>query len=322
MQYRKLEGIGPKVSRLVYGTAGAVCRSPEEAYDCLEYAFSRGFTVFDTAHSYGPSEENIGYWLSRSSHREEIVLFDKGFNPNQTYDSVCDAFSPDTIRAQLRMSLRRLGTDYVDFYVLHRDDPSCPFEVIIDVLNELREKGMLKRFGASNWTMERVIAANHYASAHGMEGFSVLSPGFSIMPLVKDPCGGSVTLSGENSHAFRDWLAETGMPVFPYSSLARGYVSGRFRTDEERPIGEVLNPLTIAEYDCPENRALLGRVETLARERGCAVSTVALAWLLKQPMELFPITSPTGEKHITEAIAALELDLSDEDMHFLAGGRD
>ena len=317
MQYTTLEGIGPKLSRLVYGSAKPVGRSPEGAYDCLEMAFQYGFRVFDTANSYGGSEENIGRWLEKSGHRDEVVLFDKGFNPNQHYGAPVDVFSAETIRSQIALSLQRLRTDHLDLYVLHRDDPAHDPAEIIDALNEQKALGRICRFGVSNWTLPRVQLANAYAAAHGLEGFSVVGPCYSLANLARDPWGGSVTLSGPQNRDYRAWLRKNDLPVFPYSSLARGFMSGKYRTDSGLPIEDVLPAGTLAEYHVPANIEALKRAEKVAYDHGCAVSTVALAWLLSRPLNLFPITSPTGEKHLQEAVDALSLQLTREELDYL-----
>lgn len=110
------------------------------------------------------------------------------------------------------------------------------------------------------------------------------------------------------------------MPVFCYSSLGRGYLSGKFRTDQKKPIETCIGKGAILEYDAPENRARLARAEKLAAEKGCAVSTVCLAWLLHQPLEIFPIVAPSSQEHIQENIAAMELPLSDKEWGWLLNG--
>ena len=207
MKYANLPGIPQKLSRLVYGAAGPTGRSPEEACDCLEMAYAYGFRVFDTANSYGRSEENLGIWLEKSGHREQVALFDKGFNPNQHYGAPVDVFSAQTIHEQISLSLQRLRTDHVEFYVLHRDDPAHDPGEIIDALNEEKGAGHILRFGVSNWTMARIRQANAYADRHGLEGFSVAGPCYSLADLANDPWGGSITISGPQNRENRAWLA-------------------------------------------------------------------------------------------------------------------
>ena len=317
MKFTTIDGIEKKASRLVYGTPGASASGDEEkAFACYDLAYAYGFRIFDNANSYGEAEKTLGKWLEKSGRRENIILLDKGCNPGTVYREA-DSFSAETIRSQVAESLERLRTSYLDMYILHRDDPSKPVDEIVEVLNELHDRGVIGQFGGSNWTMKRTLEANAYAKARGLQGFTVCSPNYSYARLVRDPWGGSVTISGRANAAFREWLAGTRMPVFNYSSLGRGYLSGRFRTDDGRPVEECIAEAPILEYYAPENVERLRRLEILARKKDAAVSQIAMAWLLHQPLNLFPITSPTSEKHMRETIHAFDIVLSEDDLSFL-----
>ena len=317
MKYVQLEGLRNPLSKLVYGTGVRKMTGDDRelAFECLDEAWEAGFRVFDTAHAYGHAEENLGAWLMKRGYRGEAVILDKGCNPGQHGST--DVFSPETIREQIKISQERLQTDYFDLYILHRDHPTLPVGPIVEVLNEYHEDGCIGLFGGSNWTLARVKEAAAYAEAHGLKPFSVLSPNYSLGVLERDPWGGSVTLSGEGGLEYRNWLEENRLPVFPYSSISRGYFSGKFRSDAGIPIEECLPEAPIREYDSPANRERLRRAEKLSKEKGVAVSTVALAWLLSQPLRLFPIVSPTGVLHIADNLRALELALTEEECRWL-----
>lgn len=319
MLYATLSGIDKPLSRLTYGTPVTATREAtrDEAFKSYDLAWEAGFRTFDTAHSYGCGEETLGLWLASRGHRQETVILDKGCNPGQNGSD--DVFSAQTVREQLEMSLRRLRTDHVELYILHRDDPARPVDEIVEALNRLKREGKVLRFGGSNWTLPRLQAANAYAAANGLEGFTAVSPAYSLAEYLRDPWGGSVSISGDAQRPFRDWLGTQGIPVFCYSSLGRGYLSGKFRTDGDQPIEACIGEGTILEYDGPSNRARLARAEKLAAEKGCAVSTVCLAWLLRQPLELFPIVAPSSREHIAEAVAALALALTDVECAWLTG---
>lgn len=320
MKYRNLYGIDKPLSILTYGTPGNATKEEtrREAFHCYDLAWEAGFRTFDTGYSYGCGEETLGAWLSSRHHRNEAVILDKGCNPGMAGST--DIFCAQTIRDQVEKSLLRLRTDHVELYILHRDDSSIPVDEIVEELNRLHQEGKVIRFGGSNWTLDRIREANAYANAHGLEPFSVVSPAYSLAEYIHDPWGGSVALSGHAQAEYRQWLGETGTPVFCYSSLARGYLSGKFRTDGVKPMEECIWEGTIKEYDAPENRARLARAERLADKKGCAVSTVCLAWLLHQPMELFPIITPSGRAHIQENVAALDLQITDRECEWLLCG--
>ena len=320
MKYASLPGIDKPLSRLTYGTPRTAtnAKTRDEAFRSYDLAWEAGFRTFDTAHSYGAGEETLGAWLASRGHRGEAVILDKGNNPGQK--GCPDVCSARTIREQAEESLRRLRTDHVELYILHRDDPSVPVDEIVEELNRLNREGKVLRFGGSNWTLERLLAANAYAAAHGLEGFTAVSPAYSLAEYMHDPWGGSVALSGAAQAPYRAWLSETRLPVFCYSSLGRGYLSGKFRTDSGKAIEDCIPSVPIMEYDEPANRARLARAEALAAEKGVTVSQIGLSWLLHQPQDIFPIVAPSSAAHILDNCAALDLSLTDGECDWLLGG--
>lgn len=317
MLYTTLDNIEKKASRLVYGTTGPTAGGDDEkAFENYDIAYDLGFRIFDTAYSYGKGEETLGRWLQKSGHRDDVIILDKGCNPRATYTTP-DVFSAETIRTQMTESLERLQTDHVELYILHRDDPAVPVDEIVEVLNEMKAAGKVVRFGGSNWSMERTIEANVYAEKHGLAGFTVCSPNYTYARLLRDPWGGSVTITGKENQAFRDYLKENQMPIFNYSSLARGFLSGKYKSDNRIPVEQCIGEGTILEYYAPENVERLARAEKLAAELNATVPQIAIAWLMKQPLNLFPLVAPTGEAHIKEAADALKIELTDDQMSFL-----
>ena len=317
MKYEPIDKIEKPLSRLVYGTGSSLVMGDYSAKveECLDMAWEYGFRAFDTAYAYGNAESNFGRWMDKRGYREELVIVDKGCNPGQNGST--DVFSAQTIRGQMEESLERMRTDHTDLYILHRDDESKPVDEIVEVLNELASEGKVKVFGVSNWRMQRVIAANTYAKEHGLMPFSVVSPCYSLAEFVRDPWGGSVTISGEGGKAYREWLQANQMPVFNYSALARGFLSGKYRTTQTQPIEETLWWAPIEEYYCSQNVERLSRAEQLAAEKGCTVSQICLAWLFGQELNLFPIVSPTSESHIKDNVETFVIKLSDVELQFL-----
>ena len=316
-KYTTIEGIQKKASRLVYGTGTPYFfeNDPEKAHACLDRAWEAGFRTFDTAHTYGCSEELIGSWLSLRGVREEMVLIDKGCDPGQK--GHVEELSAQTILDQVQESLDKLQTNYFDFYLLHRDDESRPVDEVVETLNQLKSDGIVTRFGVSNWRKHRILEANRYAASHGLDGFSAFSPSFSLADLAQDLFGGSVTISGDENKDIRGWLEETQLPVFNYSSLARGYLSGKYNPASGKPIEECLNPISIAEYDSPRNRVRLQRAFELAEQKNCSATQICLAWVLNQKMNLFPIVSPGSTEHMQENMDILQMDLTEEEMKYL-----
>ena len=311
-----------QASRLIYGTGTPLIagEDKEMAFACFDLAWQCGFRTYDTAHTYGNSEKYLGEWMAKRGNRDQLVLIDKGCNPGQA--GYNETFSVDTIRSQVKESQNRLQTECFDFYLIHRDDETQPVDSIVEVLNELKSQGAIIHFGVSNWKKERIQAANQYAEEHGLTGFSAISPSFSLADLANDLWGGSITLSGKENAGFRSFLEQNQMPVFNYSSLARGYLSGRYDPDGGKPIEGCLHEVSIREYDSPENRDRLRRAFQLAREKGCSPTQICLAWVLGQKMNLFPIVSPSSKEHMEENMKTFEISMSEKELHWLETGEE
>ena len=313
MRTKKIEGLQVPVSRFIYGTATARMTAGENADDILDAALESGITTFDTARLYGAAERVLGDWIERRGVRSRVNVLTKGCYQNEERARV----SPADIRSDLEESLEQLKLKSVDIYLLHRDDPSVPVETLVDCLNELKRAGKFKLFGGSNWSVERLVAANRYAAENGLQPFSISSPSYSLAEMIRDPWGGSVWLSGPSREADRRWYAENQLPVFAYSSLTRGFLSGKYRTSQKEEIHSTLSWAPVEEYYCEANVERLRRAECLAEKKGATVPAVVLAWALRQPMNLFCILSPSSRQHLEALLCAFQLSLSDEEAAWL-----
>ena len=315
MKYQSISRLDKPVSRLVLGCSGAKFRSGEAVDELMEAALDCGINCFDTAREYGGSEAAIGRWLARSGRREELVLISKCCHPTLAF---VQRVNPRAAEADLARSLETLGTDHIDLYLLHRDSRFAPVERIIETMNRFREEGKIRAFGASNWTAERIAAANAWAESRGLEGFTVSSPHYSLGRQIRDPWGnGCLSVTGEKNAPQRQWYREKGMPLFCWSALSAGVFSGRIKSEGWGELRRTLGFNANRAYNCPDNRERLRRCEVLAREKGASVAQLALAWLLGAEEMTFPILSASSPARLRENAAAAELDLTPEERAYL-----
>ena len=226
--------------------------------------------------------------------------------------------TPYDILSDVHTSLARMKTDYIDIYLLHRDDETKPVGPIVETLNALVDEGKIKAFGGSNWTHQRLEQANEYAAKHNLVPFTVSSPNFGLAEQVDNPwVGNCVTLSGPENADARQWYRNHNMPVFAYSSLARGFFSGAFRSDDREGARKFLDEAAMKGYYCDANFERLRRAEILAKELNCTVAQVALAWLLNQPLDAFLMVSFSNPKHIQSNVDACEIILTPEQVAWL-----
>ncbi len=313
MDYIHLKQLSVPVSRMIYGTGIQILMDGDDADDLLDQVIACGITTFDTARSYRESEAGLGRWIKKRQNRSKINILTKGCNPDMTGLK----FTPESLRGELTQSLRALQTDCIDLYCLHRDAPGVDVGVFIETLNQFQQEGKIRAFGASNWSYLRMKAANEYAAKHGMDGFSFVSSAWSLPVVVGYPWGGSVHLSGPENADARAWFKDSGIPVFPYSSFARGFFSGKYRTDMPCDISDVLPSWTCEEYVCPENMERLKRAEMLAAKKGVTVSQINLAWVIAQPFICCPIFGPSTINHLIDNLKGLELSLTHDELLWL-----
>ena len=314
-RYGKIAGLKKPVSRMIFGTAIELMMEGENADEILDAALAKGINTFDTARGYDRAEESLGNWMKRRDNREQVVVISKCGNCDSD-GSVC--VNRKEIETELAESLQALQTDYIDIYLLHRDDPKTPVSEMIDTLNELQKAGKIKVFGVSNWTHERIEEANSYAKEHHLQGFSVSSPHFGLAEQVADPWGGDcVTITGTQNEAARSWYRDNQMPIIAYSSLARGLMAGRIKSSQEAQAAEILDPFCVKGYVCNDNFKRLARCEELAEKKGFTVSQIALAWMFRQGLNMYVLASTTKAFRLEENLRAFAVELSEEEIQYL-----
>jgi predicted dehydrogenase/aryl-alcohol dehydrogenase-like predicted oxidoreductase len=300
MKYGQIEGVGKPVSRLVMGVDNQV--TWPHASVMFDDFFERGGNCFDTGYIYGDGlcEQILGQWIKNRSIREQVVILDKG-----AHTPHCN---PAALSAQLLTSLERLQVEYVDIYMLHRDNPAIPVGEFITVLNEHKNAGRLRVFGASNWSIERISEANAWAAEHNMTGFSAMSNNFSLARMVDPVWAGCISASDEQS---RSWLTARQMPLLPWSSQARGFFTGRAHPDD------LSDPELVRCWYSPDNFQRLERANEMARKRGVLPITIALAYVLCQPFPTFPLIGPRLLSETRTSFPGLTVELTPEELRWL-----
>ncbi len=328
MKYSKIKGLDKDISKLVFGTAvgklfAAVApeagdKEVKEAYSLLDEMYDCGINTFDCAAHYG--EEILGKWMKERGIREKCAVITKCAHPNKWRHKVTGF----DILADAHDSLKKLQTDCIDIYMLHRDNKETPVGEIVDAMNRLYQEGKIKVFGGSNWTHERIEEANEYAEKHNLEKFLVSSPNFGLAEQVADPwlCDakfgdGCVTISGPENKAAREWYKNNNMPVFAYSSLARGLFSGAFSSKNPEDAKKVMDEPGIIGYYCERNIERLGRCELMAEKKNLTVAQVAMAWIYNQDFEVFALSSPANIDQAEQNIAAMNTVLTKEEVKWL-----
>lgn len=300
MIYANVPGVAVPVSRLVMGCDNQ--RSMSHAAAMWDDYFERGGNAFDTAWLYyqGLQERLLGQWMKNRGLRDQIVVIGKGAHP--------PACNPGSITRQLHETLERLQVEKLDVYLMHRDNLDIPVGEFVDVLNEHVRAGRIGIFGGSNWTIERVAAANRYAKRKGLQGFGALSNNFSLARMVNPVWGGCVAASDEAS---RKWLKKTQLPHFAWSSQARGFFTDRAGPDK-RTDAEL-----VRSWYADDNFARRERAQTLAAKKGVSPTAIVAAYVLHQPFPSFALIGPRTISETVDSFECLRVELTPRELAWL-----
>jgi aryl-alcohol dehydrogenase-like predicted oxidoreductase len=316
MRYGNVIGIPQRLSRVVLGTMIINTREFEHASALLDAALDLDVNVLDTANGYGggESERGIGKWMEERKIRERVVVLTKGCHHSQDRNRVTEF----DMSADIHDSLARLRTSYIDLWMLHRDDETVPVEDIVKALEAHRRAGRIRAYGGSNWRHERIAAANDFARKQGMQGFSASSPNFGLAEQVHEPWGkGCVTVSGPAQTAAREWYRDHAMPIFAYSSLARGLLSGRISRENLQTTLQTLDGACRTAYCHEVNYQRLDRLWQLGRDRGASVPQLATAWLMAQPLAVYPLVGAANREELQSTIQGADMALSAQEEAWL-----
>jgi aryl-alcohol dehydrogenase-like predicted oxidoreductase len=314
MEYRNLGRTGLKVSELCMGTMQFGWTADENlSFEILDATFEAGLNFIDTADVYsrwvqgnpgGVAETIIGRWILRSSiPRDSLVIATKvrgrmGEGPND------EGLSRAHIFRAVEGSLKRLNTDYIDLYQTHYYDESVPIDETLKALDDLVRQGKVRYIGCSNYPAWRLMQALWTSDKLNLARYDSLQPHYSLVH------------RAEFERELADVCKIYGIGVIPYSPLAGGFLTGKYRRDAELP--ESARAGGVQRYFKDRNWDLLDKMENLAREKGdCTISQIALAWQLSDPLISSPIIGPRSLEQLHDNLGAVGLRLNPEEKKLL-----
>ncbi|MCO5206669.1 MAG: aldo/keto reductase [Anaerolineae bacterium] len=313
MQYSRLGKTGLKVSRICLGmmTYGTPqwrdwVLSEEQSRPFVRRAFELGINFFDTADMYsvGVSEEVTGKLLREFAPRHEYVLATKVYM--QMSDDVNDGgLSRKHIMDAIDNSLRRLGTDYVDLYQIHRWDYTTPIEETMEALHDVVKAGKARYIGASSMWAWQFAKAQYTAELHGWTRFVSMQNHYNAV-------------YREEEREMNPFCVDQGVGLIPWSPLARGFLAGNRKRDDHTPTTRAKSDQFAHHmYYETHDFDVVDRVVELADRRGATPAQIALAWLLHKPGVTAPIIGASKMHHLEQAVGAVEIELSAEDLAFI-----
>jgi len=309
--------INKRSSAFVLGTAFYTVAQKDDWFAIMDDFRTHGGVTLDSGRIYGDgaSEHVIGAWMMSRNVRKEMIVITKcghgkdGAIPENDMELV--------FATELASSLQCLQTDYIDLYMLHRDNPAIPVKRIMDCLNEHVVSGRVRALGASNWTYPRIEEANNYARARGLAGFSVVSNNLSLAVPTGPFYPGLITTDQDGEQ----WHLRTGMLLVPWSSQARGFFTGAYPVELRQKKDAIESGFTkrmIEVYCTDDNFKRMERATELGRKKGgYSAVEVALSWVLHKPFPIAPIAGPHSREELRSCIKALSLQITEDECRWL-----
>lgn len=308
MEHTSLGTTGLTISRLALGcmsygdpdTPGAHpwALPAEHAGQFFGQAIELGITFWDTANVYqaGTSEEIVGRAIREHARREDIVLATKV--RGKMHDGPGgDGLSRKAILEQVDASLTRLGTDYIDLYQIHRFDPEVPVEETMEALHDVVKAGKVRYIGASSMRAWQFAKLQHAADLGGWTRFVSMQNQYNLLRRQDEP-------------ELMAMCGDTGVGLVPYSPNGKGRLGRAFGEQSTRSSTDHV----VQAFDGPHDRPVIDAVQEVAEARGVPMAQIALAWVLRNPLVSAPIVGVTKPHHLSEAVAALDIALTDDEV--------
>ncbi len=303
MSQRVLGRTGIRVSPLTLGAMTFGGRAgPEDSHRIIDRAIEAGINFIDTANVYnlGRSEEIVGDALRRNGHRHHLVLATKvhgNMHPNDALDPNQVGNSRRQIIEQAEASLRRLKTDYIDLYQIHRPEPSCPIDETLRALDDLVRSGKVRYIGSSTFAAWQVIESLWVAKEYGLNRFVTEQPPYNL-------------LDRRIERELIPAATSYGFGIIPWSPLAGGFLSGKYRRTGQQPDGRFADRTHVRAaslLDNPRAFDVVDALEGVAKEKGVPLSQLALAWTVQQPGITSPIIGPRTLEQLEDNLQALNV---------------
>jgi aryl-alcohol dehydrogenase-like predicted oxidoreductase len=312
MQLRPLGNTGLQIAPLVFGgnVFGWTVDEPR-SFELLDAFVDAGFNAIDTAdvysrwvpgHQGGESETILGKWLAaKPSRRDKVLIFTK---VGSDMGGDRKGLGQRWIERAVEDSLRRLQVDVIDLYQSHRPDPGTPHEETLGAYQRLLDAGKIRAIGCSNFDATQVADAHRAARAHGLPTYRTLQPEYNLYD------------RASYDGPLRELAIELGLGVIPYYSLASGFLTGKYRTEQD--LGKSPRGGGVKKYLTPRGLAILEALDEVSARHGCGPAEVALAWLMAREGVTAPIASATSVEQMKSFSTAASLALGTDDLAALA----
>lgn len=314
MDYIKIKGIDKPVSKLIMGTAWFAQDHKDEIFAMLDRYIAAGGNVIDCGRYYGAGKAELilKEYLDTRQNRDDLIIIDKCCHPIITPDGAHHSdywrVKPDLITEDLFYSLYHVGVDYFDIYLLHRDDETVPVEDIMDRLESHYNEGLIKAYGVSNWSLDRVKAAYEYCQSKSYKGFAVNNPSYSLATVVKPRWKTCIYADEE----YASWHKDTDITLISWAAQGHGFFADIYPKDGTAPID-------IQEaFFTDDNFEKLERCKVLGEKHGVDSINIALAYVMCSEINPGVVIGSRNVDEFESSVKTLDIKLGQEEMDYLS----
>lgn len=313
MEYIDIKGLNKKASKLVMGTAWFSQDLKEEIFAILDDYIEQGGNVIDCGRYYGAgqSELILKEYLDARGNRDDLIIIDKCshpiITPNGQHHSDYWRVKPDLITEDLHYSLYHVGVDYFDIYLMHRDDESVSVASLMDRLEQHHSEGLIKAYGVSNWSLERVQEAYEYTQKMNYKGFAVNNPSYSLAHVEKPRWVGTIYADD----AYAQWHKNTDLTLISWAAQAHGFFADIYPKDGSAP--QDIQDAFFSEG----NFERLARAQELGEKYNVDSINIALAYVMCQDLNLGVVIGSRNTDEFHSSIRTLDIKLTPAELAYL-----
>lgn len=323
MKYISDDCINKEISQIAIGTGRFGTIVPEElSFEMLDLFVKYGGTVIDTARNYyewvengrGKSEACIGKWIESRRIREKICITTKGGvkNPGRIWDF---NLSRDNLVCELKESLEALRTDYIDIYLLHKDEKDRAVEEIVETMQYLQELGNIGRIGVANWNIDRIKKANSYAESHGLKPFTVIQTWWSVAEYTKEMWNDENTTHMDNET--HQYLVDHDMIGMAYTSQCKGYFQKAVRNGREN-----VDDFLKRRIETPKNLLILDYLSRLSKKNGVDITDLVNAYITSDNIRSIALVSTSSVEQLLDVVGHCDYEMPYEIIECINGIKD
>ena len=324
MEYRDIPGIRIPLSQIIQGATTLFGDETVSQWeDLLDDVIDAGINAFDTGLVYadqdGTCDERLGRWINERNVRDKVIVIGKGCHPGPPNWEESRVL-PEYVGVDIEKTLDRMGTDYLDLWLFHRDNEEVPLDELVDAVDKQISAGLIDTWGVSNWSIKRFSNALDLSKKNSWVKPEVFSPHLSLVVQEQPPWEAVTSIAGNNARDDREWLKDNQIPVLAWSTLAGGYLTSAIELETMLTPNSQLHAETARCYHSEANWLRRERAIELAAKKDCTLEQIAVSWVLHADFPIHALCASRSKTEASHNVASADIKISASERVWLESG--